>query len=197
MSMFDDINNPVSLNQIGTALQAGGDILGAVSHYRFGAQAQQAAEFQAQQLRQNAGQVLASSQRQAFDVDRQSKYIASSALAAAAASGGGASDPTVVNLIARNAGEMAYQKAVALYQGADKARSLNMEASAKEFEGENVRSNSNQVALSQGFAAATTLIKGSEKTASLFQRFGGGGPGAQGGSRLSFSAGTPDMSTTG
>lgn len=177
MSWFDDLmSNPTSLNDVGTSIEAGGQITGALSHMEFGRQAAQAASFQAAQLRQNAGQAQASAQRQAFDVDRQSQYIASTALAHAAASGGGASDPTVVNLIARNASEFAYRKAVALYQGDDKARLDNLQADAKEYEGANTKANSDKVGYAQLFSAGTTLMKGSARDASLLQRFGGGGP---------------------
>lgn len=177
MSFLDDLlNSPQALNSVGTGIEAAGSIIGGLSHIEFGQQAQQASEFQAAQLRQNAGQAQASAQHQAYDVDRQAQYTASSALATAAASGGGASDPTVVNLIARNAGEFAYRKSVALYQGDDKARLLNLQADAKEFEGSNTAANSNMVGMSQMFAAGTSLLKGSARDSSLLQRFGGGGP---------------------
>jgi hypothetical protein len=178
MSFFDDLlNNPRALNNAGTVSQAAGEMIGGISHIQFGLQSRQAAEFQAAQLRQNANTALASSQRQAADVDLQSKYIASAALATAAASGGGASDPGVVTLMARNAAEGAYRKQVALYQGEDRARALNLSADAKEFEGKNVEANSIGVGASQFFGAGTTLLRGAAKDRSLFQRFGGGGPG--------------------
>lgn len=177
MSIFDDIlNDPRALNNAGTALDSFGQSVGAVSHLMFGVQARQGGDFQAQQLRQNAGQAQASAQRQAMDVDRQSQYVASAALASAAASGGGASDPTVVNLIAKNAGEFAYRKAVALYQGDERARVDNLQASAKEYEGKNTFLNSALVAGAQMGGAATTLMKGHARDASLLQRFGAGGP---------------------
>lgn len=177
MSFLDDLlNSPQSLNSVGTGIQAGGAIIGGLSHIQFGQQAQQSAEFQAEQLRQNAGQAQATAQHAAYDVDRQAQYTASTALATAAASGGGASDPTVVSLISRNAGEFAYRKAVALYQGDDKARLMNMQADAKEYEGVNTKANSDLVGGSQMVNAATNLMKGSERDSSLLQRFGGGGP---------------------
>jgi hypothetical protein len=163
-------------NAIGAVSDAGGNILSAISHLQFGMQAQRAAEYQAAQLRQNAGEAMASAQRQAFDVDRQSAYTVSAALASAAASGGGASDPTVVNLIARNAGEFAYRKAVALYQGEDKARLMNMQASAKEYEGKNTMVNSALVGGANVFRAGTTLMQGEARGASMLSRFGGDGP---------------------
>lgn len=177
MTILDNfLSDPRAMNSAGSTLDAAGSFIGGISHLEFGMQARAAAEYQAAQLRQNAGQAQASAQRQAFDVDRQSQYVASSALATAAASGGGASDPTVVNLIARNAGEFAYRKAVALYQGDDRARLMNMQADAKEYEGKNVEANSAMVAGAQFLQGGTSLMRGAAKGASLFQRFGGGGP---------------------
>jgi len=178
MSILDDfLSDPRSLNRAGTGLQAGGQFMGGVSHIQFGIQSRQAAEFQAAQLRQNANNALASSQRHAEDVDLQAKYIASAALATAAASGGGASDPGVVSIMARNAAEGAYRRSVALYEGEDRARELNLSAAAKEYEGKNVLANSVLVGGAQFVGGGTTLLKGAAKDASLYQRFGGGGPG--------------------
>jgi hypothetical protein len=178
MSFLDDLlNDPRSLNSAGTVTQAAGEMMGGISHIEFGIQSRQAAEFQAAQLRLNASNAAASGQRQAADVDLQSKYIASAALATAAASGGGASDPGVVTLMARNAAEGAYKRSVALYEGEDRAKALNLSADAKEFEGKNVLANSVAVGASQFVGAGTTLLRGAAKDRSLFQRFGGGGPG--------------------
>lgn len=174
--MSDWMNDPRLLNSVGSDVEAGGAIAGALSHLDYGLQAQKAMQFQAAQLRINAGQQMASSQRQAFDVQRESDYIASRALAVAAASGGGASDPTVVNLMARNAAEMAYRKSVALYQGENAAREMNMAADAKEYEGANLRRNATEVAASQVLGAGTSLLRGYARDASLRQRFGGDGP---------------------
>jgi hypothetical protein len=102
--------------------------------------------------------------------------IASTALAHAAASGGGASDPTVVNLIARNAGESAYRQAVALYGGDEAARTMQLQADAREYEGKQAQVNSYANATAQGMGARATLLKGMAREASLYLRFGAGGP---------------------
>lgn len=94
-----------------------------------------ASEFEAEQLEQQAGQVVAASQRDALEERRRADLAASRALALAAASGGGASDTTVVNLIAGLKGEGAYRSAVALYRGEDQARKLKTGARAKRYEG--------------------------------------------------------------
>lgn len=168
--------DPVDLNSIAGSLQSLGSNMSAASHVQFGIQARQAAQFQADQLRQNANTAQAASQRQAFDIDRQTQYITSRALAVAAASGGGASDPSVVRLIARDAGEGAYQKQLALYGGRDQAR-LDLEtADAKTYEGQTTERNSLEVGAAGYVGGATNLLKSRAKGASLLQRFGGDGP---------------------
>lgn len=171
-----DSQAPFTMNATGGALDAFGQAAGGVSHVMFGLQARQAAQYQADQLRQNAGQAEAASQRQAFDVDRQTQFVTSRALALAAGSGAGASDPTVVNLIARDAGQGAYEKAVALYQGADRARMLGEEAQAKEYQGKETFDNSAEVGAAAFAGGAANLLKSQARGASLYQRFGGGGP---------------------
>src|SRR3954470_23681372 len=54
------------------------------------------AEFEANQLEVQAGQVVAASQRDVLDVQRVGRLAQSRARAVAAASGGGASAPTVI-----------------------------------------------------------------------------------------------------
>ena len=174
-------NNALELSQEATTTDVGAALFSAITQLQAGNQARAALNFQAGQLRVNAGQAQASAQRQAADVDRQSQIIASSALAHAAASGGGASDPTVVNLIARNAQESAYRKAVALYGGDDEARSMLMQADAKQYEGKLAKSNATQNALATGYGVRSTLMKGMARDSSLYQRFGAGGPQATAG----------------
>lgn len=185
MSLFDSLfantgspgfDSALKFNASGSILDSVGQSIGAASHYEFGQQAAQAAQYQAAQLRQNAGQAMATGQHQAADVARQTQLVTSRALAVAGASGGGASDPGVVSLISRYAQEGAYRGAVALYGGDERARAMNASADAKEYEGKNVELNSDMVAAGQLFGATTTLMKGQTKDASLYQRFGAGAP---------------------
>jgi len=201
MSFFDDIalltkqqptaglsqeqQTALNLNSWASNADATGQLMGAISHLTFGIQSKQASDFQAAQLRQNASDTRGSGQRAAADEDRKAQLVTSAALASAAASGGGASDPTVVNIIARTASEGAYRRAVALYQGDDRARAMNLQADAKQYEGGSVLANSAMVAGAQAFGATTSLLKGSARGASLYQRFGGGGPGAMAGTGAS------------
>lgn len=163
-------------NAIGTLMRAGGEFASGQNSQDYGDAAEAAALATAEQLRQRAGQVQAGAQRAAFSVDREAKYTASRALAIAAASGGGASAPTVVSLIAKNASEFAHRRSVALYNGQDEARTLNMKADVAEYEGK-VR---NQVAKSEANAkflqGGVSLLKGYEQDSTLYKRFGNGGP---------------------
>lgn len=167
---------PLNLSAVGGALDAFGQAAGGVSHVMFGIQARQAANFEAAQMRQNGNAAVAASQRSAYEIDRQTQFVTSRALAVAAGSGGGASDPTVVHLIARDAGEGAYQRSLALYAGTDRARLDNMSADAKTFEGKSTFGNSLQVGAAAYAGGAANLLKSQARGASLLQRFGGGGP---------------------
>ena len=124
--------DPVSLT---LAMQVGGTVLGAVGAYgesqsyraaaKYGTQA---AAFQAAQLEQDAKTSIGMGQRAAAEERRQAEIAQSRILALAAASGGGASDPTVVNLIARQAQEGAYRANLALYEGDEAARKMRLQA---------------------------------------------------------------------
>lgn len=131
-----------------------------------------AAQFEAQQMEQQAGQSIAAAQRDALEERRRADLAASRALVLAAASGGGASDSTVVNIISQLKGEGAYRSAVALYRGEDQARKMRMGASAKRFEGAVAEEGGEyQAAGYETMATAATFKAG----ASLFESYGGGG----------------------
>lgn len=170
------LDDAIALNNWSTMLEAGGSFAGALSTIQQGREAQKAAQFAAEQMRTNAGQQQAASQRAAYDIAREAEYTASRALAVAAASGGGASDPTVLNIIARNAQEMAYRRQMALYEGDEAARAMRMGAAAKEYEGASARRAANEAAIGQAAGGATSLLRGYAREASLRQRFGGSGP---------------------
>lgn len=167
---------PLADNAAGGLIEGFGNSLGAMSHIMYGLQARAASQFQAAQLRQNANTAQAVGERDAYEVGRNTDMVTSRALAVAAASGGGASDPTVVNLIARDAGEGAYQKALSLYRGADQARLMGMQADAKEFEGKAEEGNSFEVGAAQEGSSVASLLRSQARGASLYQRYAGGGP---------------------
>jgi len=159
-----------------TVLQVGGTLLSmkgysdaARASKISGQQARVAKQFEAEQLREQAGQVIAVSQRAALEERRQGRLMASRALAVAAASGAGASDPTVVNLIAGAEGEAALRAGYALYEGEDRARQLRIGAAAKDYEGALAEQAGNQQASAYKTMRAATGV-------SLLAKYGRGGP---------------------
>ena len=139
----------------GTAVSAGGTILGAKSEAK-------ALRSEARQLDAKAGLERASSQRAAIEERRQAGLASSRTLALAAASGAGASDPTVINMMADLAGEGEYRALTALYQGEEEARGLESQAAMRRKEAKATKT--------AGYlkAAGTILNAGS----SMYDRFG-------------------------
>ena len=140
-----------------------------------GERARVAAQFESAQLEQQAGLEMAVAIQAANEQRRQAALVQSRALALAAAGGGSASDTTIVNLLARQAGEGAYRAGVALYQGEEKARRLRLAASAKAYEGELAKDSAGSRADAYGISAVGNLLSGA---GSLYARYGMGGPGA-------------------
>lgn len=163
-----------------TVMQVGGTLL-SMKGYSDAARAAKtsgertrvAKEFEAEQLRDQAGLAVAVSQRAALEEQRKGRLMASRALAVSAASGGGASDPTIVNLIAGAESEAAYRSAIALYEGEERARQLRIGAIAKSYEGAVAEEEGNQRASAYKTMRAATALKGAS---GLFGKYGGGGP---------------------
>lgn len=182
---MDYLNDPIWLSRMGNTLNVGGQFMSAFSHLQFGVMARRAADAEAAQLRINAGQAQAASQLAAQDVEQRTKQLASRALAVAAASGGGASDPNVVNAISSIAGEGAYRKAVALYQGEERARELEGAADAAQYRGRATQFGEGLTAVGGAIGATasglrggarTNTLKAYERDSSLRTKYGGAGP---------------------
>jgi hypothetical protein len=139
-----------------------------------------ASQFEAEQLEQAAGQSVAASQRDAAEEKRKADLLASRALALAAASGGG-TDGSVVKIISDLKGEGSYRSAVALYRGEEQARKLRMAGKAKRFEGALAEEQGVQEQGGHEIAGMASLFTGG---ASLYGRYGGGGPSSPGGGTL-------------
>lgn len=144
---------PIALAIAGSAMSAGGTILGANSQAG-------ALKSEASQLDAQAGIFRASSQRQAMEERRQAGLAGSRALTLAAAQGG-ASDPTVMNIIANLSGEGEYRALTALYDGEEKARSNEVEANNRRKEAKNVKR--------AGYiSAASTILQAGSTMASKY-----------------------------
>lgn len=175
---------PMAMSMAGTLFQSMGAGGGMTASREAALRRQQQLEFEAKQLEINAGQERAAGQRVALDRDREARLVQSRALAVAGASGGGVSDPTIVNLIGKIAGEGAYRRGLAIYESEERARTLRLNAAARRYEG-TLASEEGEVKAS---AYATTglgaLFKGApgivKNGMSLFDKYGGGGPGGSG-----------------
>lgn len=131
------------------------------------------ADWKAKQEEQSAGTAIAIAQRHAEEARRQSRYVASRALAVLAASGGGASDPGAVRILANADAEGAYAAQVAIYEGEERARALRAEAAATRAGGINADIAARGRATGYLMGGATRAIGG---YVSLREKYGGGGP---------------------
>lgn len=161
-------------------LGAIGSILGFVGNMQAGRASKAAGErqkaaamFEAAQLEQAAGQAVAGSQRDRANEARRTALLISKGVAAAAASGGGVTDPTVEGLLSDISGEGAYRAALALYQGEEKARQLELGATVRRAEGENAAQWGADRATAYRIGAMSGLASGG---ASLYGKYGMGGP---------------------
>lgn len=136
----------------------------------------QAAQYEASQAEQQAGQAVAAGSENAQIEQRNAQLVKSRQLALAGASGAGASDPTMVSLISRTAGEGSYRAALALYHGEETSRNLKQQAASDLYEGQIAAHNFEQKADSDDMAANASLIKGAGGALSLYGKYGAGGP---------------------
>jgi hypothetical protein len=160
---------PATLSLIGTGIQAGGQALYGRDAATTGANQNAVAQWQAAQLRRNAGQDVAASQRDAYQIGLEGQYITSRAIANAAGSGGAATDPSVVGVISRIAGQSAYQQASALYGGTARAQALELQAEGAEQTGQLARARGKSTQTAANFGALATTMRGG---ASLYEKYG-------------------------
>lgn len=176
---FDDILSgvtPNNLQALACGLQVTGQLYSAYEKAQYAKKVTDAAAFVAGQLDQNAGQARAAAQLDAAEAERQGRLAQSRALAVAAGSGAGASDPTVLNIISRNAAEIAYRRSAALYQGEARALGMEHQADATIKHGDIDSGKAKAEATAYGLAAGSNLMTSLAKNSSMYERFGGGGP---------------------
>lgn len=122
---------PFALMAASAGISAAGSIVGSKAESK-------ALKAEADQLDAQAGRERATSQRAAMEQRRQSRLLASRAIAVGAATGG-ALDPTVLNIISRLEGEGEYRALSALYEGEEEAIGLENQAAARRREAKNVK----------------------------------------------------------
>lgn len=150
----------MALSAVGTVVNTLGTIAQGNQAKAQGIAAQNAANFRAAQLEQQAGQERAAAQRNAIEERRQARLAMSRGLAVAAASGGGALDPTVVNLLGDVQAEGDYRALMRLYQGEERARGAELGATAARYEGDSAYAAGVAAQRNSRFAAVGNLVTG-------------------------------------
>lgn len=127
-----------------------------------------AADFEARQLQQRAGQERAMAQRQSIESSRQSELAISRAIALASASGGGSYNPGIARIIGGLAEDGELRRQLILSSGEERAIGNQLGASSRRLEGHMAmnegRSRRNTAYLS---GAATLAGEG----ANLYERY--------------------------
>lgn len=129
---------------------------------------QQAAEYEAQQLKVNAGQAIAASQRDAYFKGLEGDRVISAIRARAAASGGGVTNPTVMGLVGDALAQRAYNMQASLYGGEEKARVMEMQAESKRYDAALGVEDAKQGRKAYMLSAAGSVAEGAS---SLFQKY--------------------------
>ena len=125
---FWNILIPVVLSAIGITTSYRASRKAAKVTERAGERQQVALDFEAEQFDLAAGQMLASGQYAAGEVRRRGKIVESDLIARVAAGGGNVSDPTIMALIGRTAGEVQHRAMIERYAAEDEARTLRARA---------------------------------------------------------------------
>lgn len=168
-------------DMLGLGLEAGSTILNVGAQLAKGnyartvaARRQAAGEYEAKQLEAEAGQSVGVGMRAAQDETLKTLYANSKAMALVGASGAGASDPTVMNVIARTAGEGAYRSAVAMYEGEAQARLDRMKAAALRYQGQVGAEDAASAYRMSRTGALATAFTGGVKGLSMYEKYWAG-----------------------
>lgn len=156
--------DPLTLTGASMAASAVGGGLSAASTIAGGNYAAQAGQIQktasyskAKQLEENAGQAIASSQRQMFDTQQRTRL----AMSTARARGASAGVDVGVGSPAANQGELAgrgsYQALMDLFSGQSTATGLDNQANVARYEGDAAASEGEEKQTASYLAAAGTL----------------------------------------
>lgn len=166
---FGKIFSPQYLPAISIAFSAGLKSMGALgiggASVEAAGRKQQAAEFEAAQLRINAGQAKAASQREAYFKGLEGQRLMSAIQARAGASG---ADPTVLNIMAGAMAQKSYNMQAALYGGEEKARLFEMQAKGKQYDAALTMQDAKAAKRSYTLAAVGMAAEGG---ASLFKKY--------------------------
>lgn len=147
----------------GTAVSAGGSILGGKASMLEGRSAGQAADYEAMQLRRAAKEERAIGQRKAMERNHETDILMSEQVARAASSGAGVVNPTILNLISETAGRGAYLADSEMTAAETAARSKLDQAKASVFRGKLARMRGKSAMGASLLDAGATVLGGLSK----------------------------------
>ena len=162
---------PLSLQVSSTLLNAGAQSAKADAMRTVAARRKKALEFEAKQQEIAAAESSGVGMRAAQDEILKARMVNSTALARAAASGAGASDPTVMAILARTAGEGSYRAATAMYEGEAQARLDRMRAAALRYQADVGVADAKDAAGLTEMGVASTLLSGGLRSLSMYEKF--------------------------
>jgi hypothetical protein len=148
----------------GTA--AAGAAVSAAGAAQQGRAANKLAGFQARQLTQQAGQDRATAQRQAIGQRHEATLAGSRARALTAAGGGSMLDPSSVNIMGDIEGQGEYNALSALFNGEERARGQELQATSTLFSGK-------QAQMAGNISAGSEVLKGAGSLMSKYSPTGG------------------------
>lgn len=165
---------PGALQLSSTILNAGSQVARGRAMQTVAARRKGALDFEAAQQELAAQDSSGVAMRAAQDDILKARTVNSTALARAAASGAGASDPTVMAVLSRTAGEGAYRSALSMYEGEAQARLDRLRAAALRYQGEVGVADAEEAASLSGLGVASTLLAGGVKVASMYDKYWSG-----------------------
>lgn len=163
----------MALTGLGSALSAANTIAGGSYANTAGQMQQQAANFQAQQLQENAAGDIAAAQRQAIDTNQKANLLRSSAVARAAGGGIDAGTGSALTNQAQIVNRGRQTGMLDLWQGQNQATGLMNQAQGVEYTGTMDALAGQEAQRASYLNAAATIAGGG---ASILKMYGGRGP---------------------
>src|SRR6185437_4206868 len=156
---------------IGGGISAGGTLAGGSYAAAAGRAQNQAAQFEAGQIDSNAGQAIASGQRQMMDTEQRTRLAESSAIARAGASGVSADVGSPAAITGSIASRGSYQAMMDMFNGQSTATGLENRAAGVRYGGELAEMEGEEKQSASYLAAGGALASSAGGMASTYARF--------------------------
>lgn len=176
---FDPATMAVGATVAGAGVKAYGSLASGSYAAEAGRLKQQEANFQADQLEQNASQAIAAGQRTMFDAQTRARMLGSQIAARAESSGISSDTGSPVALAGQIAGRGSFQAAMDLFNGLSTATGLRNKAAGIRYTGELEKLGGEQAQKASYLAAGADLLSGFGSAAKIYGEMGNptkGGP---------------------